>query len=73
LLIVLYTPTFKASLEEYTCTLSDQIDKTKPYILLGVSLGGMLATEMCDFREPEKTIASAKGMKELPRSFNFQK
>jgi len=69
------TPTYESSLKEYACTLSEQIDQSKPFILIGVSLGGMLATEMCDFMNPEKTIiiASAKNAKELPRSFNFQK
>jgi pimeloyl-ACP methyl ester carboxylesterase len=69
------TPTFETSLTEYACTLSRQIDQTEPFVLLGVSLGGMLATEMCDFLNPEKTIiiASAKNVDELPRTFNFQK
>jgi len=69
------TPTTETSLKEYAQTLSKQIDTSQPYILLGVSLGGMLATEMCDFMSPEKVIiiASAKSTKELPRTFNFQK
>ncbi len=69
------TPTFETSLKEYACTLSKQIDTSQPYVLLGVSLGGMLATEMCDFMSPQKTIiiASAKNTNELPRTFNFQK
>jgi len=69
------TPTYETSLQEYACTLSSQIDQTQPFVLLGVSLGGMLATEMCDFLNPEKTIiiASAKSADELPRTFNFQK
>ena len=69
------TPTYETSLQEYALTLSQQIDKTKPFILIGVSLGGMLATEMTDFLQPEKTIilASAKNTNELPRTFNFQK
>lgn len=69
------TPTYETSLKEYALTLSQQIDKSKPFILIGVSLGGMLATEMTDFLQPEKTIimASAKNTNELPRTFNFQK
>jgi len=68
-------PTSEKSLAEYACTLSNQIDQSKPFILIGVSLGGMIATEMCDFMSPEKTIiiASAKNANELPKSFNFQK
>ena len=69
------TPTNETSLKEYAVTLSQQIDQTKPFVLIGVSLGGMLATEMTDFLQPEKTIilASAKNTNELPRTFNFQK
>ena len=69
------TPTNETSLQEYAVTLSAQIDQTKPFVLIGVSLGGMLATEMTDFLQPEKTIilASAKNTNELPRTFNFQK
>ncbi len=69
------TPTYETSLKEYAQTLSMQIDESRPFILIGVSLGGMLATEMTDFMCPEKTIilASAKNTNELPRTFNFQK
>ncbi len=69
------TPTHQTSLQEYAQSLSQQIDTSKPFILLGVSLGGMLATEMTEFLEPEKTIiiASAKNTNELPRTFKFQK
>lgn len=69
------TPTYEQSLEEYACTLSNQIDQSTPFVLIGVSLGGMLATEMCDFLQPEKTfiIASAKNTNELPGRLNFQK
>ena len=69
------TPTYETSLKEYAQTLAQQIDESSPFILIGVSLGGMLATEMTDFMEPEKTIilASAKNTSELPRTFNFQK
>jgi len=68
-------PTYETSLKEYAHTLSQQIDESHPFILIGVSLGGMLATEMTDFMQPEKTIilASAKNTNELPRTFNFQK
>jgi surfactin synthase thioesterase subunit len=58
----------------YAKKLSHQIDTTQPFILIGVSLGGMLATEMTDFIQPEKTIiiSSAKNKYELPHRYRFQ-
>jgi pimeloyl-ACP methyl ester carboxylesterase len=44
------------------------IDTTKPFVLAGLSFGGMLATEMLEFLQPEKTIliSSAARRQELP-------
>ena len=63
------------TMTEYATELSKQIDTTKPFILIGTSLGGMLATEMGDFLSPEKIIiiASAKSSAELPFRYRFQK
>jgi esterase/lipase len=43
--------------------------------LIGVSLGGMIATEMGNFLEPEKIIliSSAKCREELPNRYTFQR
>jgi esterase/lipase len=43
--------------------------------LLGVSLGGMICTELNEMLNPEKTImiSSAKNRKELPFRYKFQK
>jgi len=59
----------------YAHMLSEQIDTTKPFILLGTSIGGMLATEMTTFLNPEKTIiiASAKCEAELPKTYTIQR
>ncbi len=59
----------------YAKELSKQIDTTQPFILIGTSLGGMLATEMTEFLNPEKVIiiASAKSSAELPFRYRFQK
>ena len=59
---------------EYAHTLAKQIDTTEKFILIGVSLGGMLATEMSTFLSPEKVIliSSAKHRNELPGSYRFQ-
>lgn len=70
-----FTPEISTSLEDYARQLSNQIDTTQKFILIGVSLGGMIATEMSTFLNPEKVIiiSSAKGRNELPLRYRFQK
>jgi esterase/lipase len=72
--IKLVLPEEGSSMADYARQLSTQIDTTTPFILIGTSLGGMLATEMADFLEPEKVIilASAKTAKELPYRYRVQ-
>lgn len=55
--------------------MAQQIDTTEPFILIGASFGGMLATEMNDFLSPEKVIiiSSAKSQYELPKRYQRQK
>ncbi len=62
-------------LKDYATQLSKQIDTTKAFVIVGVSLGGMIATEMADFLEPEQVIiiSSAKSRFELPKKYTFQK
>jgi pimeloyl-ACP methyl ester carboxylesterase len=73
--IVYFTPEKTWSMEDYAKALSRQIDTSRKIILIGVSLGGMLATEMGDFLNPEKIIiiSSAKCWEELPGRYKFQK
>ncbi len=73
--ILFEMPPENSSMEDYARQLSTQIDTTSPFILIGASLGGMLATEMADFLTPEKVIliASAKCRDELPHRYKFQK
>jgi pimeloyl-ACP methyl ester carboxylesterase len=49
------------------------IDTTRPYILVGVSLGGMICTELADVLHPKKVIliSSAKTAFELPGRYTF--
>jgi pimeloyl-ACP methyl ester carboxylesterase len=70
-----FTPEVGMQMREYAYLLSRQIDTTQPFILIGTSLGGMLATEMSTFLKPEKVIiiSSAKTRKELPLHYRFQK
>ena len=64
-----------ATLTEYAQEISRQIDTTQKYIFIGVSLGGMICSELADFLAPEKIIiiSSAKCRQELPFRYRFQK
>lgn len=61
-------------MQDYAKELFYQIDTSRPYVLIGVSLGGMLAVEMNAFHKPYKTIiiSSAKSRNELPARYRFQ-
>ena len=69
------TPEKGWSMTDFAKALALQIDTTRRFILVGVSLGGMLATEMGDFLHPEKIIliSSAKCRNELPGQYKFQR
>lgn len=62
-------------LHTYALRFLSRIDTTAPYILIGVSLGGMICTELTDTLSPVKTIliSSAKTHKELPGRYTFIK
>ncbi len=69
------TPEKGASMTAYAKQLSQQIDQSKPFILIGVSIGGMLATEINDLLKPVKTIviSSAKHKNEIPSLYRAQR
>jgi pimeloyl-ACP methyl ester carboxylesterase len=46
----------KESLEHFCRRLSLQIDETKPFTLVGLSFGGVIATEMSKFLKPVQTV-----------------
>ena len=56
------------TLKDYAVQIVKQIDTTRSFSLLGVSLGGMVCSELADIIHPEKVviISSAKISKELP-------
>jgi len=56
------------SLESYAKRMSENIDTSKPFILLGVSFGGMVATEISKLISPTHLIlvSSVAYSKELP-------
>jgi pimeloyl-ACP methyl ester carboxylesterase len=64
-----------ATMTEYAHQLSSQIDTSGKYIFIGVSMGGMICSELSDFLKPEKIIiiSSAKSYYELPFLYRFQK
>ena len=63
------------TMKAFALQLSEQIDTTQGFLLLGVSLGGMICTELSEILNPEKTIiiSSAKNINELPVRYKFQK
>ena len=73
--IPLPVPEKKETLTTYALRFVSQIDTTVPFVLLGVSLGGMICTELSDTLNPVRTIliSSAKATTELPGRYTFQK
>ena len=61
-------PGKNTSMRDFALELSEKIDTTSPFILIGHSLGGMICTELNCIVNPEMTIiiSSAKSWNELP-------
>ncbi|MBS1512499.1 MAG: alpha/beta hydrolase [Bacteroidetes bacterium] len=61
------------TMKTYAAKMMALIDTSTPYALLGLSFGGMLATEMLDHIRPQKTIllSSIACKKELPLLYRF--
>lgn len=57
-----------SSLPDYARVLADQVDRTRPHALAGVSMGGMVVQEMAALTRPQHTviISSWKGPQEMP-------
>jgi pimeloyl-ACP methyl ester carboxylesterase len=68
-------PLRRETMSQYALRFVPMINIDAPYVLLGVSLGGMICTELTDTLNPENTIliSSAKSYEELPGRYNFQK
>lgn len=58
----------RESFYEYAQRLSERIDHTQPFVLIGTSLGGMLSLEMARHVKPEKILllSTVKGRHEMP-------
>ena len=67
-------PSKHETLAAYAMRFIEEIDLSTPYILMGVSLGGMICTELSDTLSPLRTIliSSAKSTHELPGRYTFQ-
>ncbi|GAB4093326.1 alpha/beta fold hydrolase [Flaviaesturariibacter terrae] len=59
------------TLPRYALRMAERIDRSEPYGLVGLSFGGMLATEIAKTFEPWRTvlISSAATRRELPALF----
>lgn len=68
-------PFKKESLNNYSKRISVQIDTIQMFSIIGVSLGGMVATELAEILNPKKVIAisSANNKEELPGRYTFMK
>ena len=63
------------NMQSFAQQLIPKIDTTGPFILIGVSLGGMVAAELNDILHPLQTIiiSSAKNNNELPKRYKFMR
>ena len=68
-------PAEGSTMRSYAQLLSNQIDTSQPFVLVGTSIVGMLAFELAEITSPTKVfiIASAKTRNELPPRYKFQR
>lgn len=68
-------PFKKEPLGDYAERFSIDIDTLNPFVLIGVSFGGMICAELNQTLTPEKTIviSSAKNCNEIPTRYRFMK
>lgn len=69
------TPHKNETLPHYALRLAEQIDTSKPFVLVGVSFGGMCAVEIAKKLNPLKTflVSSCKRSAQLPWKITFWK
>jgi pimeloyl-ACP methyl ester carboxylesterase len=70
-----HLPDKHSTLKQYAMQFVSDIDTTEMFVLIGVSLGGMICTELADMLHPEALIivSSAKCRSELPFRYRFLK
>ncbi|SHK93976.1 Pimeloyl-ACP methyl ester carboxylesterase [Reichenbachiella agariperforans] len=66
-------PKNRETLGAYAKRLAERIDQSEPFVLIGVSFGGMIATEICNFLKPQKVflISSAQTRRDLNTIFRL--
>ncbi|MEX1203277.1 MAG: alpha/beta hydrolase [Ferruginibacter sp.] len=64
-------PKLKESLAHYAIRLSEYIEDKQPFVLIGLSMGGMIASEIAKTKKPTATIliSSIATSKQLPTTF----
>lgn len=67
------TPLKKETIAHYASRLAAQIDTTKPFQLVGLSFGGIIASELTEIFHPEKTIIISSTATGVPVSSFYQK
>jgi pimeloyl-ACP methyl ester carboxylesterase len=72
-LIALPMPDYADNMAQFATKILPQIDTTQAFILVGVSLGGMVAVEVNEQIRAQKVvlISSAKSSKEIPFRYRF--
>ncbi|WP_207427895.1 alpha/beta hydrolase [Pedobacter sp. SYSU D00535] len=60
-------------IEEYAAMLASQIDPKEPFILAGLSFGGIMAVEICKFLAPVKLLlfSTVRTRDQLPYSYRL--
>lgn len=68
-------PTPKESLQHYALRMAEKIDSSKPFVLIGLSMGGMIVSEISKVYIPKKAIliSSCPTAAHLPPYFKFVK
>jgi pimeloyl-ACP methyl ester carboxylesterase len=66
-------PKAKESLRSYALRLAEGIDQSVPFAIIGLSFGGMLATEMATVLHPQRTVlvSSVPARHQLPFYYLF--
>jgi pimeloyl-ACP methyl ester carboxylesterase len=72
--ITLPVPTYRQTMASFAKEISKQIDTSEKFILIGVSLGGMISCELASIVKPHKIIliSSAQCNREIPALYKFQ-
>lgn len=68
-----HIPREEETLDEYAHEMASSIDSSKPFVLIGYSLGGLIVQEMNNFITPQKTIviSSMTNEREIPALFRW--